>query len=66
MLLNFNFYNRFCINIQENLDIFMVYCTCIFQNLRKNQFCHLTYGQLEERICIENKDIKNPKTWRAR
>ena len=66
MLLNFNNYNRFCINIQENLDIFKIYCTCIFQNLRKNQFCHLTYGQLEERICIENKDIKNPKTWRAR
>ena len=62
MLLNFNNYNRFCINIQENSDIFMVYCNCIFQNLRKNQFCHLTYGQLEEQICIENKDIKNPKT----
>ena len=62
MLLNFNNYNRFCINIQEDLDIFMVYCTCIFQNLGKNQFCHLTYSQLEERICIENKDIKKPKT----
>ena len=66
MLLNFNNHNRFCINIQENVDIFMVYCRCIFQNFRKNQFCHWTYGQLEERICIKNKDIKNPKTWRAR
>ena len=66
MLFNFNNYDRFCINIQENLDILMVYCTCFFQNLRKNQFCHLTYGQLEEQICIENKDIKNQKPWRAR
>ena len=62
MLFNINNYDRFCINIQKDFDIFMGYCTCIFQNLGKNQFCHLTYGKLEERICIENKDIKNPKT----
>ena len=47
---------------QNLMDASMVYHTYISLNLWKIQFCHVTYGQLEEWICIENKDIKNPKT----
>ena len=52
-------------NLHQNqnlMDTFMVYHACISSNHWKNQFCHSTYGQLEEWICIKNKDIKNPKT----
>ena len=52
-------------NLHQNqnlMDTFMVYHACISWNLWKNRFCHLTYSQLEEWICIKNKDIKNPKT----
>ena len=52
-------------NLHQNqnlIDTFMVYHACISSNLWKIQFCYMTYGQLEELICIENKDIKNPKT----